>query len=159
MIDAPLWTILPFIGVVFLTSLSGAMFRPGQWYKDLEKPGWTPPDLAFPIAWSLLYVLIAYAAWRVWDIAGVNVALAVWLVQLALNAGWSAVFFGLRRPGLALAEVSLLWLAVAANIYAFAQVDTIAAWLLAPYLVWVSFAAALNGDIVRRRAGKGAEKA
>jgi tryptophan-rich sensory protein len=152
MIDAPLWTLLPFVGVVFLASLSGALFRAGQWYKDLEKPDWTPPDAVFPIAWGLLYVLIAYSAWRVWDVAGLDVALAVWVLQLALNAGWSAVFFGMRRPGLALAEVSLLWLAVAANIYVFAQIDTIAAWLLAPYLAWATFAGALNGDIVRRRA-------
>jgi len=54
MTDAPLWTLLPFVALVFLASLTGAMFRPGQWYKDLEKPSWTPPDLVFPIAWGLL---------------------------------------------------------------------------------------------------------
>ncbi|MEQ8433278.1 MAG: TspO/MBR family protein [Oceanicaulis sp.] len=152
MTDAPLWTLLPFVGLVFLASLSGAMFRPGQWYKDLDKPSWTPPDLVFPIAWGLLYVLIAYSAWRVWDVAGIGPALAIWGVQLVLNAGWSAVFFGMQRPGLALAEVSALWISIAATIYAFAQVDTLAAWLLAPYLAWASFAGVLNGDIVRRRA-------
>jgi tryptophan-rich sensory protein len=152
MTDAPLWTLLPFVALVFLASLTGAMFRPGQWYKDLEKPSWTPPDLVFPIAWGLLYVLIAYSAWRVWDIDGLNLAVMVWAVQLVLNAGWSAVFFGMQRPGLALVEVSLLWIAVAATIYTFAQVDALAAWLLAPYLAWATFAGALNGDIVRRRA-------
>ncbi len=152
MTDAPLWTLLPFIGLVFLASLTGAMFRPGQWYKDLDKPSWTPPDLVFPIAWGLLYVLIAYSAWRVWDVAGIGLALVVWGVQLVLNAGWSAVFFGMKRPGLALAEVGALWISIAATIYAFAQVDTLAAWLLAPYLAWASFAGVLNGDIVRRRA-------
>lgn len=154
MIDAPLWTSLPFFGVVFLTSLSGAFFRPGQWYKDLDKPGWTPPDLAFPIAWSVLFVMMAYAAWRVWDLAGLNIALAIWLLQLILNAGWSAVFFGMRRPALALAQVCLLWLAIAANLIAFARIDAIAAGLIAPYLLWVTFATALNGDIVRRQMAK-----
>ena len=151
MTDAPLWTILPFLGLVFLASLTGALFRPGAWYKQLEKPQWTPPDWLFPIAWGLLYVLMAYAAWRVWDVAGLGAALVVWGVQLALNAGWSAVFFGMRKPGLALVELLALWLAVALTIYAFAQIDAIAAWLLAPYIVWVSFAAVLNLEIVRLR--------
>lgn len=149
MIDAPLWTILPFLGVVFIASLTGAIFRPGQWYKSLNKPGWTPPDVVFPIVWGLLYVAMAYAAWRVWDLEGLHPALAIWAVQLALNALWSAVFFGMRKPGLALAEVTLLWLAVAANLYAFAQIDAIAGWLLAPYLIWVTIAATLNLQIVR----------
>ena len=151
MIDAPLWTIAPFLGLVFLASLTGAVFQPGQWYKQLDKPAWTPPDWLFPVAWGLLYVLMAYAAWRVWDVAGVGLALVLWGVQLALNAGWSAVFFGLRRPGLAFLELAALWLAVAATIVAFAAIDALAAWLLAPYIAWVSFAAVLNLEIVRRR--------
>lgn len=152
MIDAPLWTILPFLGLVFLASITGGVFRPGQWYKDLAKPSWTPPDWLFPLAWGLLYVAMAYAAWRIWDLAGFGPALIIWGVQLVLNAGWSAVFFGMRKPGLALAELCALWLAVAANIYAFVQIDEIAAWLLAPYIIWVSFAAVLNLEIVRLRA-------
>jgi len=151
MTDAPLWTILPFLALVFIASLTGAVFRPGRWYEALSKPSWTPPDWLFPLAWGLLYVLMAYAAWRVWAAVGLGVALAFWGLQLALNAGWSAVFFGLRRPALALIELAALWLAVAATIYTFAAVDTVAAWLLAPYIVWVSFAAVLNLEIVRRR--------
>lgn len=152
MTDAPLWTFLPFLGLVFLASITGAVFRPGEWYRRLDKPGWTPPDFLFPLAWGLLYVLMAYAAWRVWAAAGFGVPLALWLVQLALNAGWSAVFFGLKRPGLAFVELVGLWLAIAATTAAFAPVDALAAWLLAPYLAWVSFAAMLNLEIVRRRA-------
>ncbi|KAA5804045.1 tryptophan-rich sensory protein [Alkalicaulis satelles] len=151
MTEAPLWTLAPFLGLVFLASLTGAVFRPGAWYKSLRKPSWTPPDFVFPLVWGLLYAAMAYAAWRVWATAELHPALAVWGVQLALNALWSAVFFGLRRPGWALAEVALLWLAVAANIYAFTQVDALAAWLLAPYLAWVSLAAFLNLEIVRLR--------
>lgn len=149
--DAPIWTFLPFLGLVFLASLTGAIFRPGDWYKQLDKPGWTPPDWLFPVAWALLYVLMAYAAWRVWDLAGLSLALGLWVVQLVFNAGWSAVFFGMRRPALALAELAALWLLIAAMIVAFARIDTIAALLLAPYIAWVSFAAVLNADIVRRR--------
>ncbi|XBQ16972.1 MAG: TspO/MBR family protein [Oceanicaulis sp.] len=150
MTDAPLWTIAPFLGLVFLASLTGGVFRPGEWYKQLDKPSWTPPDFLFPIAWGLLYVLMAYAAWRVWDIAGIGPALVIWGVQLVLNAGWSAVFFGLKKPGLALAELVALWIAVALNIWAFAQIDTLAAWLLTAYIAWVSFAGVLNAEIVRR---------
>jgi len=152
MTEAPLWTILPFLGLVFLAFVTGAVFRPGDWYKQLDKPPWTPPDVLFPLAWGLLYVLMAYAAWRIWSIAGLGPALALWGAQLVLNAGWSAVFFGLRNPGLALFELGLLWLTLAATIYAFAQIDLIAAALLLPYIAWVSFAGVLNLSIVRRQA-------
>ncbi len=149
--DAPIWTFLPFLGLVSLASLTGAIFRPGDWYKQLDKPGWTPPGWLFPVAWTVLYVLMAYAAWRVWDRAGLSLALGVWMVQLVFNAGWLAVFFGMRRPALALAELAALWLLIAVMIVAFARIDPIAALLLAPYIAWVSFAGALNADIVRRR--------
>lgn len=150
MTDAPIWTLAPFLGLVFLASITGGVFRPGEWYQQLDKPSWTPPDWLFPVAWGLLYVLMAYAAWRVWDIAGLGLAVYVWGGQLVLNAGWSAVFFGMKSPGLALAELAALWLGVAATIWLFAPVDPLAAWLLAPYIVWVSFAGVLNLEIVRR---------
>ena len=151
MTDAPLWTIAPFLGLVFLASITGEVFKPGQWYKQLDKPAWTPPDWLFPVAWGLLYVLMAYAAWRVWDIAGFGAAMVFWGVQLVLNAGWSAVFFGMKRPGLAFVELAALWLALAGTIVAFAQIEALSAWLLSPYIVWVTFAAVLNLEIVRRR--------
>ncbi len=151
--DAPLWTLTPFLGLAFLASLTGAFFRPGTWYKKLDKPGWTPPDWLFPVAWLILYIMMAIAAWRVWDFAGLGIPIYVWGAQLVLNAGWSAVFFGLRSPMLGLIEVSALWLAVAATIFTFATVDMLSAALLLPYLAWVSFAAVLNAAIVRRRLG------
>jgi benzodiazapine receptor len=151
--DAPLWTILPFLGLAFLASITGAVFKPGVWYEKLDKPGWTPPDWLFPVAWLVLYIMMAVAAWRIWDFAGIGIPLYVWGIQLVLNAGWSAVFFGLRSPMLCLFEVFALWLAVAATIFTFATVDMFSAALLIPYLVWVSFAAALNLSIVRRRLG------
>ncbi|MEQ8405965.1 MAG: TspO/MBR family protein [Oceanicaulis sp.] len=152
MADAPIWTILPFLGLVFLASLTGGVFRPGQWYESLDKPSWTPPDWLFPVAWGLLYVLMAYAAWRVWDIAGLGLPIYVWGVQLVLNAGWSAVFFGMKSPALALVDLIMLWLGVAATIWLFALVEPLSAWLLAPYIVWVTLAGVLNAEIVRRRA-------
>lgn len=151
--DAPLWTLGPFLGLVFLTSLSGAFFRPGSWYIHLEKPPWTPPDWLFPIAWAVLYLTIAVAGWRIWDFMGFGLPLAIWGVHLLLNAAWSAIFFGLRSPLLALIEVLALWLCVVAMIVTFAMVDLNTALILVPYLAWVSFAAALNLAIVRRRLG------
>jgi len=146
-------TLVPFLAAVFAASATGAVFRPGDWYKRLDKPGWTPPDWLFPLAWGLLYVLIAFAGWLVWleaGLAGASTALALWAVQLVFNAGWSAVFFGLRRVGLAFVEVLALWLSIAATIAAFYPVSAAAAAMMAPYLAWVSFAAVLNLAIWRR---------
>jgi tryptophan-rich sensory protein len=142
-----------FIGLCFLVALSGAFYRPGAWYERLRKPPWRPPNWVFAPAWSVLYVLIAISGWLVWRDAGwpaAAPALAIYGVQLLLNAGWSAVFFGLRRPDWAFLEISLLWLSIAWTIQAFAPLQPVAAWLLAPYLAWVSFAALLNFSIWQR---------
>lgn len=151
MIDEPLWTIWPFAALVFLAASIGGAFRPDEWYYNLDKPSWTPPDWAFPVVWTILYIIMAYAAWRVWDLDGLGLAIIVWGIQLALNAGWSAVFFGIKNPELALAELVAFWLALALTIVLFAQVDTLAAVLMVPYIVWVTVAGALNLSIVRRR--------
>ena len=136
-----------FIGACFVAALSGALFRPGRWYEGLKKPSWRPPNWLFAPAWTLLYAMIAIAGWLVWrehGFAGAPVALALWALQLALNAAWSGLFFGLRRMDLALAELVALWLAIAATIAAFAPLQATAAWLMAPYLAWVTFAGVLN---------------
>ncbi len=151
MMDAPFWTSIPFLIIVLIASSTGAIFRPGAWYRDLDKPGWTPPDWVFPIVWAVLYVLMAYAAWRVWDLDGVRLPLALWGAQLALNALWSALFFGMRRVGLAFAGLVALWLAVAATTIAFAQIDPLSGVLLLPYILWVTIAGALNFSILRRQ--------
>lgn len=151
--NAPIWTFAPFLALVFAASVTGAVFRPGVWYERLDKPSWTPPDWLFPAAWFVLYGLMAYGAWRVWSHEGTGLALGIWGLQLVLNAGWSVILFGLRSPLLALFEVSALWLAIAATVTAFARVDVVAGGVLIPYLVWVSFAAALNLAIVRRQHG------
>ncbi|QFR33665.1 TspO/MBR family protein [Ancylobacter sp. TS-1] len=122
------------------------------WYAGLAKPTWTPPDAVFPIAWTTLYVLMAVALWRLWQLHAPSPerrrAVLLWFVQLALNAIWSPVFFGMEAPGAALVVVIALWLAIAATLWASARIDRMAAWLLAPYLAWVSYATALNAAIV-----------
>ena len=142
------WLALPlFIAVSFATSIPGIWARPGAWYEALDKPFFTPPGWVFGPAWTTLYVLMGVAAWRVWREAGfaeAKVALALFFVQLLFNAAWSPVFFGMRRMDLAFPVIVALWLFIAATIGAFAQHDRPAAWLLAPYLGWVTFASALN---------------
>lgn len=122
------------------------------WYVDLRKPAWNPPNWIFAPVWSALYLLMAIAAWLVWRKEGFRAtggAMALFAVQLILNIAWSALFFGLRSPGAALAEIAGLWVAIAATIAAFSRTSSLASWIMAPYLAWVSFAGALNFAIWR----------
>ena len=144
--------LLGFIGACSAVSATGALFRPGEWYERLNKPRWRPPNWVFAPAWAVLYLCIAVSGWLVWreaGLAGAAVPLAIYAVQLALNGAWSWIFFGLRPMGLAFAEIVALWLSIAATIAAFHPVHAGAAWLLVPYLCWVSFAAALNFAVWR----------
>ncbi|UIJ73270.1 TspO/MBR family protein [Aurantimonas sp. HBX-1] len=148
---ASLLTLGVFLVLVFAVAMSGAIFKPGPWYQRLEKPSWTPPNWAFPVVWSALYVMIAVAGWRVYETAGlVALPFAVYGLQLVLNAAWSWLFFGIRRPDLAFVDVVAMALAIAANIALFAPIDAIAAWLLVPYLIWAVIAACLNRSVWRR---------
>lgn len=136
-----------FFAMVFATASSGAFFRPGPWYAALRKPAWCPPNWLFAPAWSVFYVLIAISGWLVWresGFTGAALAFAVYGIQLILNAGWSAIFFGIRRIDLALFELVLLWLSIVALIGAFSAHHAGAAWMLVPYLAWVTFAGSLN---------------
>ncbi len=122
------------------------------WYAALHKPSWNPPAWLFGPAWTLLYITMAVAAWLVWREGGWKVqgrALGLFLLQWLLNALWTPLFFGLHLPGLAFAEIILLWLAIAATLVSFWRVRQVAGILLVPYLAWVSFAAALNFTIWR----------
>lgn len=122
------------------------------WYVALHKPSWNPPAWLFGPAWTLLYITMAVAAWLVWREGGWKAqgrALGLFLLQWFLNALWTPLFFGLHRPGLAFAEIVLLWLAIAATLVSFWRVRQVAGILLVPYLAWVSFAAALNFTIWR----------
>ncbi|MCL4104917.1 UNVERIFIED_CONTAM: hypothetical protein GTU68_018624 [Idotea baltica] len=129
---------------------TGAMFQPGEWYRALSKPSWTPPNWLFPIAWTILYVLIAVAAARVAVFEGAALAMAFWAFQIACNTLWTPIFFGLRRLGPAMIAISALWIAVCGTLITFYRIDIVAGWMIAPYLVWVSYAAALNFSIWRR---------
>lgn len=146
---ASLPSLVAFLGLNFLAALTGALFRPGSWYAGLAKPGWRPPDSLFGPVWAVLYVSIAVAGWLVWQRTGFGTAILVYLVSLVFNAGWSVIFFGLRRIDWGLAWMIGLWLSILATILVFAPVSTTAALLLLPYLAWVSFAAALNFAIWR----------
>lgn len=131
----------------FAAAALGALFPPGEWYAGLRKPAWNPPNWIFGPVWTALYAMMAAAAWLVWRRGGFVAQrrpLALFLAQLVLNAAWTPLFFGLRRPALAFADILLLWLAIAATTLAFRRVQPLAAMLLVPYLGWVTFAAALN---------------
>ena len=147
------WLVLAgWLGLCFAVASLGAVFSPGEWYATLSKPAWNPPGWIFGPVWSALYTMMAVAAWLVWRQGGwkqQRKALLVFLVQLVLNALWSPLFFGLHWPGLAFAEILLLWVAIAWTITVFLHVHRLAAWLLVPYLAWVSFAAVLNGTLWR----------
>jgi benzodiazapine receptor len=136
----------------FTAAALGGVFMPGEWYASLKKPAWNPPGWIFGPVWTTLYTMMAVAAWLVWLQGGWKQQrrpLVIFLVQLALNALWTPLFFGLHWTGLAFAEIVLLWLAIAATLRAFWPVSRVAAWLLAPYLAWVGFAAVLNFTLWR----------
>lgn len=121
------------------------------WYAGIVKPSFNPPSWIFGPVWITLYALMGIAAWLVWlrrsEQGSAKQALQIFGLQLALNALWSPLFFGLQNPGLAFAEIILLWLAIVATIRAFYSIKPLAAYLLVPYLAWVSFAAFLNYSI------------
>jgi tryptophan-rich sensory protein len=150
------WLMLAFFLVVtFVAAAIGGLAASGSvrsWYPALVKPAWSPPSWVFGPVWTVLYAMMAVAAWLVWRQAGWGGALALFGVQLALNAAWSPLFFGLHRIDLALADIVLLWAAIVATTVAFWKVTPVAGWLLVPYLLWVTFAMALNFALWRLNA-------
>jgi tryptophan-rich sensory protein len=139
-------------------ALGAAVARPAvdsDWYATLDKPRWQPPAAAFGPAWGVLYAAQSVAAWLVWrsdpaDGPDGGAALRLYGAQLALNTAWTLLFFGARSIGLAVVEIAVLWIAIAATINSFRHRSPLAAWLLVPYLAWVTFATALNVAIWRR---------
>jgi tryptophan-rich sensory protein len=135
------------LGVTFAAAALGALFLPGEWYAQLRKPTWNPPNWLFGPVWTTLYLMMALAAWLVWrrgGFAAQRMPLVIFSIQLGLNALWSPLFFGLKNPGLAFAEIVLLWFAILDTLVVFWRVQVAAALLLVPYLLWVTFAAGLN---------------
>jgi tryptophan-rich sensory protein len=122
-----------------------------NWYPTLSKPSFNPPAWIFGPVWTVLYIMMGVAAFLVWrkilDTEGVKIALTVFAVQLALNGLWSILFFGMRAPGLALAEIILLWIAIGITTVLFWRVTPTAGALLLPYWGWVSFATVLNASL------------
>jgi tryptophan-rich sensory protein len=141
-------SLLAILCLVGAAALAGAHFEPGQWYAALRKPPLTPPDWIFAPVWTLLYLGIALAGWLVAR-SGRRARRALWLwtAQLALNALWSAIFFGLQRPGLAMLEIFILLAFVVMTTTSFLRIHRLAGRLLLPYAAWVAFAAYLNAGI------------
>jgi benzodiazapine receptor len=137
--------------VILTAATLGSLTTEGAlepWYRDLVKPVWTPPNLAFPIAWSILFPAMAYAAWRVWRTGpgrpDVRTALLIYAGHLVFNVGWSFGFFYMQNTALGIALVVPLFIGVAMTWRAFRPIDRVAGMLFVPYLAWVGFAAALN---------------
>lgn len=144
-----------FLLLVVVAAAIGGSFEAGEWYFALNKPDWTPPAWLFGPVWSVLYVMMAVAIWLVWDSRHHTRvgALVWWLIQLLLNAAWSWLFFGLHRSGWALAEMLILIGIVIFCIKAFSRSSRLAAALMLPYLLWLTFAWALNFAIWRLNGG------
>lgn len=129
--------------------ITGGLFPPGEWYRNLKKPVWTPPDWVFPVTWIVLYTCMAVAGARAALAPDNGLAMAFWAMQIAFNGLWTPVFFGLRQIRLGMAVVSALWLSVLCAMVALWQVDPLAGMLFAPYLLWVTIASALNAAVWR----------
>jgi tryptophan-rich sensory protein len=142
-------SLLIFLLLVAAAAGFGAQFTPGAWYQALNKPSWNPPNSVFGPVWSVIYVCIAIAGWRIWRKGRAMLPLAIWAVQLLLNALWSLLFFGLHRPDIALVDIVALLVFILTFIVVARSRSTLASWLFVPYALWVSFATALNYSILR----------
>lgn len=146
----PIWMLALFIAVCFVAAGAGAGFTSSSvinWYPTLRKPSWNPPAWIFGPVWTVLYLMMAIAAWLVWRSRGFHEGagpLGMFALQLALNALWSPLFFGLRNPWAGLVDIVPLWAAILATLVCFWKISPLAGTLLVPYWLWVSFATALN---------------
>ena len=138
-----------FFAATIAAGATGAMFPTGEWYKQLNKPAWVPPNWVFPIAWTSIYLLMSFAGARVAMMDGSGYAMAFWAMQIAFNALWTPVFFGLRNLKGSLPIMAALWLAVLGCLITHWQLDTWAGLAFVPYMAWVTVAAALNIAMVR----------
>lgn len=143
------------LGVCQAAGIAGSIYTlqsVEEWYPTLIKPSFNPPSWVFGPVWSLLFILMGYALYLVWNKGlkkkGVSDAVAIFFVQLILNVVWSYLFFGLQNPSLALFEIIVLWGTILATTLKFEKIDRPAAYLLVPYLLWVGFASVLNLSIV-----------
>lgn len=143
------------VAVCFAAAAVGSLYTAPAipvWYASLQKPAFSPPNWLFGPVWTLLYLMMAVAVWLVWSERGFTkgaaaLAIALFAIQLLLNSLWSIIFFGWRRPGLALVEIFFLWTAIFATMLSFWRISHAAGWLMWPYLLWVTFAGFLNLSI------------
>lgn len=144
------WMVLCFaVGGVAGASTAGDV---DGWYRTLARPSFAPPNWVFGPVWTLLYAAMAVAVWRVGLAVPSpmrNWALALFLVQLAVNFAWPWIFFRFHALGAGLVEIVLMWILIAVTIWLFSRVSPLAAWLMTPYLAWVTFATALNAGFWR----------
>ena len=140
---------LVFLFACMAAGLTGSLFPPGEWYSELNKPVWTPPNWVFPVAWPILYLLMSYSGATLANLESAGSALALWALQISLNTLWTPVFFGLKNLKLGLIIILLLLVSVAICTYVFWLYAWIAGLLFLPYLAWVIFAAALNAAVFK----------
>lgn len=138
-----------FLAATFAAGATGAMFPTGEWYKQLNKPSWTPPNWLFPIAWTSIYLLMSFAGARVAVLEGSAYAMAFWAMQIAFNALWTPIFFGLRNLKGSLPVMAGLWVSVLGCLVTHFMLDPLAGLAFVPYMVWVTVAASLNIAMVR----------
>lgn len=142
-------TLAVFLVVVVGGGLAiGFVTLPGEWYASLAKPAFNPPNWVFGPVWTVLYVVIAIAGWRIWENDTRGTAMKLWVAQLALNFAWSPVFFGAQMPLQALLIIIALLATTVLFISRTYQSDQLAAGLFVPYALWVTFATLLNASIV-----------
>jgi len=152
--ERPWLVLIIFIAICLGVGGLGSIFTAQgvrDWYPTLHKPAGTPPGWVFGPVWTTLYVLMAVSAWLIWRQYGweARTALVVFAAQLVLNLAWSGIFFGARLPGVALVEITILWLAILLNVVVFYPLSPLAASLLVPYLLWVTYASYLNFGLWR----------
>lgn len=133
--------------VIGVGSVIGMLTAPGDWYAELDKPFFNPPSWVFAPVWTVLYVLIAIAGWRLWKADSTEVPMKLWVGQLVTNWLWSPVFFLLHLLWPALAVLVVMWVLIVGVILTAWRADRIASWLMMPYLAWVSFAGLLNAAV------------
>ena len=137
-------SLIVFILITAVAAATGTISQPDAWFNALAKPSFMPPTWLFAPAWSVLYFLMAVAAWRVYRVEGIRAAIVLWFAQLVANAAWTPLFFGLHHVDFALADILALVVLLVATTIAFFRRDRIAGSLLVPYLAWVCFATALT---------------
>tara|TARA_Y100001933_G_C18812125_1_gene485503 strand:+ start:134 stop:580 length:447 start_codon:yes stop_codon:yes gene_type:complete len=137
-----------FFATCCVAASTGMLFPTGEWYKSLKKPSWTPPDWLFPIAWTIFYTSLAFSGSRIALIDNNGLAIGFWALHLCINTLWTPVFFGLKKIKIGMFVMILLWISTVFLIFFTFQLDLIAGWVILPYIVWVSYAAALNFSLL-----------